>query len=462
MDENKFEDRWRATVSRAEVEPSVSVWSNVESALIAAENLAMKGSLVFYRRLAAASLIFAILLGAAGFYLGRKPMTGQTEISKSVPSQVLPQATTDSKNDVKNKENAPENNGSQPAVVMKRPSTLEERKNPDGGRTVLLSMTRMNRDNVPPNPVTPTNQVPAPMKEEFASPLREESASAMKIESRDQKIVVADESPVKIKKAEKSIEVPGVAQPVESPEIIKKEHGRYAEDVWASVIFSAGSFNPGTGASYTGVTSPGSYNLSAGNPISSSTSRPGFGTAYTAGFIFGKRLAERWVVQGGINYLNQSNSYVSNVTTAGQPQALDLFNFNSKNASSVTFTNPYPINSILEFISVPMQAGYLLLNRKVGFQVNGGVAADFFVRNSLQDESGQANAYSQGAGSASPYRSVNWAGLLSSELSYRLARQYRISLVPGIRYLFNPTLKSGAMSNSYMADIGFRFRYILK
>jgi hypothetical protein len=103
----------------------------------------------------------------------------------------------------------------------------------------------------------------------------------------------------------------------------------------------------------------------------------------------------------------------------------------------------------------------LIVDHRVGLQMNGGMAADIFLRNSLQDQSGHAASFSQHGGSESPYRSLNWAGLVSTELSYRVARQYRLSIVPGMRYAFNSALKSGS-GHPYVMDIGFRLRYLLK
>ncbi len=190
-------------------------------------------------------------------------------------------------------------------------------------------------------------------------------------------------------------------------------------------------------------------------------SRSGLGTSRSVGVTIGKHVTRRWVILGGINYLTQTSGYTSNSSNQGQAY---LASYGSlKPASAVTFTNPYPINSVLEFVAVPVQAGYLIVDRKLGLQMNAGISTDFLLRNTLQDPTGQVSGFSQGAGTDSPYRFVvNWAGLISTELSYRLARQYRVSIVPGIRYLFNPVFKSGTADHPYVTDIGFRFRYILR
>jgi hypothetical protein len=184
------------------------------------------------------------------------------------------------------------------------------------------------------------------------------------------------------------------------------------------------------------------------------------GSSRSVGLTVGKRVARRWVILSGVNYLSQTSGYTSNSSSLGQAY---LANYSSlKAASSVTYTNPYAINSVLEFLSFPVQAGYLIVDQKLGLQMNAGLSTDFLLRNTLQDPSGQVSPFSQSAGTDSPYRPINWAGLVSVELSYRLARQYRVSMVPGIRYLFNPVFKSGSADHPYVTDIGFRFRYILR
>ena len=80
--------------------------------------------------------------------------------------------------------------------------------------------------------------------------------------------------------------------------------------------------------------------------------------------------------------------------------------------------------------------------------MNTGVAADFFVKNTLTDQSGNLDRFSQGSGEDSPYRAISWAGLLGTELSYKVAKQYRVSVVPSMRYSLNSVLKSTSANSS--------------
>ena len=121
-------------------------------------------------------------------------------------------------------------------------------------------------------------------------------------------------------------------------------------------------------------------------------------------------------------------------------------------SSVVTVSSPYEISSVNEYLSIPVQAGYILVDRKIGLQLNSGLSTDFFMQNTLTDKSGQLAGFSSGAGDGSPYRTVSWAGLVGTELSYKIATHYRVSIAPGLRYSLNSVLKSDAVSSNPMMD----------
>jgi hypothetical protein len=218
------------------------------------------------------------------------------------------------------------------------------------------------------------------------------------------------------------------------------------------VIAATGSYSDNKGGS--------SYSVASAQSNSSSIPT---GNSYTVGMVGGVRVAKRWVLQSGVQYMNQSAGYNSNISS-GSLKTVSSYANNPAlyNSGVIPSTSAYDIISTNQFLTFPLQAGYLLIDKKIGWQINSGVATDFFVRNTLTDPSGQRQSYSQGAGSDSPYRSVNFAGLMSSEVSYKLGKSYRVSLVPGFRYSLNPVLKSQTTGNPFVWDVGFRFRYIFK
>lgn len=449
----------------AEVQPSEETWLAMESALISAENRRLKRKVVVYRRLAAASVIFGLLLGALGFYSWRNTSPGSE--GPAALSQL-----SQTENDVPDKE--PGHQKDEKPVVRnagktKGPSSVRNRAqqyliDAEGNskyRTLnemsplLLTDSRTNESSSS-QPVGPTLS--------RAGEEGNNQASKQGITAR------AEESPLKIQNKKEEPpnsdrdQLPGVLATTQENEKKENKNKLFKENLWASLSVAAGNYNSGALAQgntpVAAAPSPvyAQSSMSFGGPT---VSRSAVGSSRSIGLAFGKRITRRWVILSGINYLNQTLGYTSNTSSQGQAY---LANYSSlKQASSVTFTSPYQINSVLEFVSVPVQAGYLIADHKLGLQMNAGISTDFLLRNTLEDPSGQVSSFSLSAGSTdSPYRSVNWAGLISTELSYRLAPQYRVSIIPGIRYLFHSAFKSGSTDHPYVTDIGFRFRYILR
>jgi hypothetical protein len=205
------------------------------------------------------------------------------------------------------------------------------------------------------------------------------------------------------------------------------------------------------------------------------------GTAYSVGVSVATKIAERWVVQGGVNYLNQVSDYTSNVLVAesvnGQFSAINgsnagLLNMASDEVSSrakIPFGEvpPFGISSTMEYITIPFQAGYLLLNKKVGVQMNAGVSTDLFLKNKESANVNGAGASVQQherGSSDSPFRDVNFSGLLGTEVSYKVGNHYRVAVTPGVRYPFNSMYKSDSQiqATPVTFDIGLKFRYIFQ
>lgn len=263
------------------------------------------------------------------------------------------------------------------------------------------------------------------------------------------------ESPIKIAKVEE-------LKSDEEKKVVKKV---VEENWWAAVSGSAGSYDPNGGAA---TSSSLLRNAPAGtfSPSASQNNTASLGTAYSYGVNFGKRITPRWVLISGVGFLSQSINYPSNqaVFNASQAQAFsaDASKLSNSNGTTAAPINSYELNSINEFITVPLQAGYLIVNKKIGVQLNAGVASDIFVRNSLVDPTSRLSTNTQTAGENSTYRTFNWTGLVGTELSYRISNHYRISVIPGMRYSFNSILKPtvGSTITPLIWDVGFRFRYI--
>ncbi|MEJ0032061.1 MAG: hypothetical protein WDO15_17555 [Bacteroidota bacterium] len=178
----------------------------------------------------------------------------------------------------------------------------------------------------------------------------------------------------------------------------------------------------------------------------------------------GKKFG-RFVVQTGINLNKQQIDYTSNYDThTSSNSSKAAMSDYLANSSDLTFTNEYTVSSTMDIVSIPVQLGYMIVDRRLGWQINAGASNDFFLRNVLVDKSGQREKSVEQSGSASPYRAVNWSALASTELSYRIGAHYRVSLVPrGARYSVHSILKNDKdTGRPVVLDVGFRFRYIFE
>ncbi len=449
----KFDDAWQNAFQQAEQTPSAEVWSALDHHLTQAEGGKMKRRVIFYQRLAAAAILFALAFGALTTYYAR-------EQSDYVPKEVVSSQKT---------ENSIANNESKNLAD----NSSEELKSID---SKLKSSSNTQGSSIA-NSLIPQDNTVVMASQQFVMPdsahvKYNQRQHADSFSGRDYnrglaRISLADLPTPEISLQGKVREVTIVRKLPAMPASFmaeSKRNKRTDEDLWASIGAATGNYSPqvNTGSVNYAAASGGAFsNRSA---ASSSDSR---GSAYSVGVNLGKRLSDRWILQGGINYLNQAIGYNSNIASLQPNNQAKAFvadyALQEQNTNSVLVTSPYEINSVSEFISVPVQAGYLLIDRKVGLQLNSGLATDIFLQNTLTDKSGQLDKYSEGAGTDSPYNTFSLSGLLGSELSYKIGTQYRLSVAPGLRYSMSSVLKSeSGTANLLVWDLGFRFRYIFK
>lgn len=461
----KFEQEWSKALSGAEGDVPTSVWNSIDASLSHAEGSAMRKRVIFYQRLAAASLIFAALAGASSLYF-----SGVLISPSETPAITLSTPAAEDKTNPSST-NKNEFEQSSTAQNLESNSSINQKSNESSSGKIIASQSNESTKRFGEDYSSTTSG----NVQSIAVLVKEEEAMAMKIEDATVSyfnrtvayhlsldvVIPEPEANVKGSPREATLWRRLPAFPASYMNDSKKKK-QSTENLWASVGASAGSFNPNINNSgVAAVALPSSGFSSTGYSESANQ-----GTAYSVGMSMGTRVAKRWVVQGGLNYLNQSTAYQSNLVSAEANNRFKaaVADYASLQSGTLQLTTPYEANSINEILSVPVQAGYLLVDRKVGVQFNTGVATDVFIRNSIVDQSGQLDKFSESAGASSPYRTISWSGLLGSEVSYKIADQYRISLVPGLRYSFNSVLKSQSGSISYpiMMDVGFRFRYIFK
>ncbi len=455
-EKGKFEDAWHKAFENAEQTPSEDVWAGVEQGLNKSETLVMRRRVVFYQRLAAASILFALLLGGLSAYyitdlvhqqennLVQKDLDSSPRGGREGENTTSPNATNGIKNNSNTNEVA-ENNSN---------ANMSEVKSYNSSTGLVANYEHQDINKSKEENITPGSQL-----------------NMQKISDRNvypTVISLIPEPLVVLNGKMKQVIIVRKLPAIPADFMTSKKDQPTAESLWASLGASTGNYSPTASlasgsASKSYAQSPTGLTNSQG-AYSTTASR---GTSFSVGMNLGKRISKRWLLQGGVTYLNQAIGYTSNyaVVDANNNVLASVADYSSINSfsSMIAVSSPYEINSVNEYISVPVQVGYLLIDRKIGLQLNSGLSTDFFMQNTLTDKSGQMASFSSSAGDESPYRLVSWAGLVGTELSYKIATQYRVSIAPGLRYSLNSVLKSDAVSsNPLVWDVGFRFRYIFK
>lgn len=491
MERQKFDDAWQDALKDAEQSPSEHVWNAVDSKLTVAEGGTMKRRVIFYQRLAAASILFAVVFGSLTAYYvnednkSKVELLSQGNLNHERPKDQVGEIQS---TDEHLEKNLLSKNDKDDQIVSDQ--LLSERAVENEITSDQLNNTKLANDNNVTHNFAGSEQTDLTKKENISRvTIQKQSVflvdskerigdgsniTSNKVRSRNQNFANLSSKDIPSPEADISGNVKVVvikrmlpAMPSSMMADSRKEKMQEKETVWASIGASAGNYSPQGNFNQPApvLAASGFSNLVSNQSVANNS--PSKGTAYSVGINVAKKVSERWVVLGGINYLNQEAGYTSNLASISSNNTPSVYSadYASKQniSSALALTSPYEINSVNEFVSVPLQAGYLILNRKVGLQINSGVATDIFLQNTLTDKSGQLNKYTESAGSDSPYKSLSWSAIMGSELSYKIGSQYRVSLVPGLRYSMSPVLKSNSTtSNPMVWDLGFRFRYIFK
>ncbi|MDQ2657406.1 MAG: hypothetical protein M3Y60_08280 [Bacteroidota bacterium] len=505
MEREKFEESWKKAFEGAEVSPSRKVWTNIELDLEKARGGELKRRLMFYQMLAAASVVFALAVSGIGYYSYNAGRASEDLLAleagrakEAAPDQSTPEVSAEQITSANQEPSAnlevPRNSEASTRAVTgaedasqadniatvetnpydATPSRTDPSQVPGTLSSELVSLVqRDQRDQIVAASAHPATRaaypdaLPSQIEDRRLAPLYEPSEIRLNFnEHQDAQVDPVVAMMAKLEQREREMQ---------SEEEKKKERDSESEKLWTSIGFAAGAFNTVQASAPGPSFSNGSAFAMAANAapiVDQETKATGY--SYTMGINIGTRIAERWVLQGGVNYLTNSSEYMANnviMEPAGKfaehryraVSTNDLINSDEHDLNNkLVYTAPYSVNNSMRYLSIPLQAGYLLVDKTFGLQLNAGVATDLFLQNTVQGEGDQLAKTSQPLGSDSPYRTVNLSGLLGTEFSYRFGPHYRVSLNPGIRYPFNTIYKSelGVDSTPLTFDVGLRFRYI--
>lgn len=256
--------------------------------------------------------------------------------------------------------------------------------------------------------------------------------------------------------------IPGVA-------IIRENEKSKSESsiLWAGLNLGSSLFDPNfqEGTNFQPRTSPALFS-SVDNSRESAPQEASFkestdpGISYSLGVNFGVRLTERFILQSGVGYAQRRSSTNSttylqdNKNISKTPAYLGGAKSDDGPNALSNVSQDYQLMNSFEFVSIPLKAGYLIVDRKIGIMILGGVSADLFLSNTLSESNDKIDEIKVEAGSASPFRDVIFNGVIGAEFSYEISRNYHLTLEPNYGVALNSFTKSASSFSSNPQTFG--------
>lgn len=217
--------------------------------------------------------------------------------------------------------------------------------------------------------------------------------------------------------------------------------GRVRE-LWAGISLMPAFFNPKIDV----TTAPAAFSDAKASRESLSSGSRGQ-LSYAVQLQGGKRLSRHWSVETGVSYLQgnsdfKSPGYILDATTSKSQNVLEnalttgkqgnnyfptiIGTSSSDNSSGAYIALDQNATNNYRYVQVPAQAGYTLNpDGRLSYTLLGGVVANLFLQNQIQDSQGAALKTTADDGI---YRGLNWSATTGVRVNYRLAEHWDATL----------------------------------
>jgi hypothetical protein len=121
------------------------------------------------------------------------------------------------------------------------------------------------------------------------------------------------------------------------------------------------------------------------------------------------------------------------------------------------------LDNTFQFASIPLKAGYQILNKKVQLKINAGLITNIYMGNKLTDATNQVASLELYPGANSPYRTVSFSGITGIAIGYNLFDHLDLTVEPNFSQALQPLTKDesnfNATPNGFGMLAGLRYRF---
>ncbi len=458
-----FEQSWRAALGEESVTPPQKVWAELDRALANAELITAKKQIGLYKWAAAAAVFFGVTAGVVA-------LTNQLvfDFERNSGQIVITQ---------KSEVEEPPTEGNFSGYAIFDPGAIEA----DSKAVGKLSVTVATASSPQQIKLTPAaangtllgNSRPRRSKVQDQVLLAQNTISTLDV--KKQKVQFASDRDFDHMLADQRVNrVPVYSYHIKS---LKKDRGGKdsAGKFWAGFDLSSGYFDPNY--SQTASNEIADVLVRKNNSDGRKTAVPELsenmrgGVSYSVGLNFGMDMKERWSVETGVQYsllgartltnlLLESRTYNRAVAFSSEISGLQTVSEIVEDGLTELSVENIDLNNTFQFISMPVLAGYTVLDQKLNVRINGGVAANLYLGNKLSGSSG-SNSFDIAPGSTSPYRELTFAGIAGLELGYRIMERVNITFEPNYQRSLQSLTKGDSNFATNPSGVGIQagFKY---
>lgn len=470
-----FDEAWRKALGNAEKAPPLAVWDRIESGVAGAETGKYKRRLMYFKWVAAASVLLTVSLALYTWYIFpsiqesdavanyRSSESGgaerATESDNMRSSDVL--SSKDEHSIAKPSNELPTSiDIDKRALITESPkqSDLNDAEDQSGRLLPFVAVDGQVREKVPVSEYA-FSQPAVSDRQHFAAvsvPGRQWHEDVMTVQTGER------------------------LEMYRIPVIPAKEKVRVPVQLLAGLSFSTGQFDPGfqeNSQAFFRSSDLMAFEASAiknvtysmaddANALSSEEYQPS--VAYAYGLNFGTRLSRRWTLQSGLTYIN-ANSWANTSAYYVDPRSnektavLRAANSQAEGIVQLVQTEEIQLKNSYNFASIPLKAGYIVLDKKLNIAMLAGVTGDFLLKNHISDSEELINEVTNRAGIESPYKPLYFNGTLGASLGYMVADHYYLNMEPSYRMALSDLTKEDfsltSRPNSFYLTFGISYRF---
>lgn len=471
----EFEQSWKSAFSGADVTPPSKVWSEIDHGLTQTQLSTLQQKTAVYKWTAAAAVIFAASLGVMALSINYQQIavwfgveTGESNLER------VAQLEEENKVDSGNYAGFSilRNDFSSADSKVSEYPTPDERQRTELASSVPKETLITRR--ATHTYVASRTKVDFSLVDEPTSSFQEKGISLLSFFNSRTAHATLIGKPVDGLLAVNAPElasfgVNGVmVNEIKRPILNAKGKTRF----WSGVDVASGYFNPNYGPG-TYITSQELLTKDVGSrePVPELSENIRGGTSYSVGINFGMELKNRWSIEVGVlysllgartftNLILESDGFNDVVAYSSEIAGLESVTNLVESELTKLSVEDIQINNTFQFISIPVQAGYRLIDRRFNLTVNGGLAANLYLGNRLRGRQ-NFSSFELEPGRRSPYRSLTIAAVTGFEIGYWIHRRVNLSFEPSYQKNLQSLTKddAGFVANPSGVGVQIGFKY---